>query len=99
MYKVPCAVDMIDVDIQDAEFQLFDDATMKLLTRRVRRVHIGIHRRSDELVKIFVERYGWQVTWNFPLSRQDNFDTPFGPVRFGDGVNGFRNPHRIICTL
>ena len=98
--QLPCVIDMIDIDIDGGEYGLFgptSSATIALLTRRVRRIHFGLHDFSTrkravanrELASRF-ERHGWIVKWLFhSASRQT---TPWGMVAFGDGVLSLVNP-------
>ena len=41
-------VDMLDMDVQGAEFTVFDEATMDVLARQVLRIHIGTHSKGTK---------------------------------------------------
>lgn len=105
IYGMPRCIDMVDIDIQNNEYVttpdgrpgLFhQDRSIQILTRRAKRVHIGLHdsRAYDEtLIAKFRDR-GWRVRWHYPMSHPPNAGqwygqrtaTPFGPVQFNDGV-------------
>lgn len=92
-YKLPRIIDMVDLDIQRAEYAVLDDNTVDLLTARVKRVHIGTHlANTAELTPPIVHRFiqrGWRVVWNFDHGHR--VPTPYGHVKFGDGVLSFQN--------
>ena len=101
-YRTPWCIDMVDIDIQGSEYVttptkkpgLFHaERSIRTLTRRVKRVHIGLHgsEEQDALLLDKLATHGWTVRWHFPR----NFDgwytglrtqTPWGPVQFSDGV-------------
>ena len=98
LYGVPACVDMVDVDVQASEYEFalghkgifHGNAALDLLSRRARRVHIGLHKlpkeahlEQIEILKRKFEGRGWRVVWLFGVHRED---TPFGPVLFGDGI-------------
>eukprot|EP00933_Yihiella_yeosuensis_P058098 TRINITY_DN5831_c0_g1_i1.p1 TRINITY_DN5831_c0_g1~~TRINITY_DN5831_c0_g1_i1.p1 ORF type:complete len:588 (+),score=58.95 TRINITY_DN5831_c0_g1_i1:24-1766(+) len=97
-YRLPCVIDMVDIDMQGSEYWIFNhSANIALLSKRVRRVHIGLHAHSlwsspikalaldDHLVRQF-EKYGWKREWYFPVKKGFSSRTYYGPVMFGDGV-------------
>jgi len=96
IYEVPCAIDMVDIDIQTSEYVLFSSpAVIELLTSRVRRVHIGTHGQNDTLIRDVFSTHGWTKTWDFPAQ---GIETKFGPVEFGDGVLSFVNQkEKLSC--
>jgi FkbM family methyltransferase len=83
-------IDLVDMDLQQAERELVANS-METLNAKVKRVHIGTHLPDieDEL-RIAFEHAGWQKIWDFGCSREN--DTPFGAIRFVDGVQGWINP-------
>jgi len=93
-YNLPPVVDMVDLDVQNAEYALLDDATVDLFTAAVKRVHIGTHlANTAELTPPIIRRFqtrGWTLVWNFDHGHR--VPTPYGPVKFGDGVLSFVNP-------
>lgn len=43
-YKMPCVLDLVDIDIDRGEYQMFADPdTVLVLTQRAQRVHLGLH--------------------------------------------------------
>lgn len=84
-------VDIVDVDIQKAELDLVCNS-MVSLTDRVSRVHIATH--EPEIEVVVRERFtsaGWRLIWDFPCRTVS--DTPYGPIAFDDGVQGWVNPN------
>ena len=96
-YEMPRCIDMLDCDVQHAEYALFDNVTVRLLTQRVRRVHIGLHgvwSRNDELVRMF-RLHGWNATHvYYPVAEHR---TPYGRIDVGDGIASFTNPALLSC--
>jgi len=72
-YNMPPCVDMVDIDVQGSEYteggSIFaGDVNMRVVTSRVKRVHIGLHgddQQDRALINKF-KRYGWSVHWQFP---------------------------------
>lgn len=83
-------VDLIDMDIQGMEAKVLASVSRELL-HRVRIIHIGTHSRKieRELTEIFT-RLGWLSAFSFPGHSESK--TPFGVVRFEDGVQTWVNP-------
>jgi FkbM family methyltransferase len=83
-------VDLLDMDIQDAEVEVVP-ASIRLMTERVRRVFVEIH--SEAARKACMSAFsgaGWQ-----PLQIYDGpavHETEFGPVHFTAGVQTWLNP-------
>jgi hypothetical protein len=71
VYNMPCEIDMVDVDIQGAEYYLFaDDDTVSILTDRVHYLHIGLHtpnitdpdrQRVDRAIESKFKDRGWKT--------------------------------------
>lgn len=97
-YKLPCPIDMLDVDIQGGEYQLFDDnATLKLLRARVLRVHVGVHDWRPSSNAPLLAQFSdddWHRAWFYPKGAHP---TAWGPVSFADGVLGLTNRHVPRC--
>ena len=64
---------------------------MDLLTKKVRRVHLGTHsdRTHDKLEKMFAER-DWDVLFSY--KPRQSFETPHGNFDMNDGVLTAVNP-------
>jgi FkbM family methyltransferase len=83
-------VDLIDSDVQGAELGVMRPA-MHALNTRVRRVHIGTHGAEIErgLRELF-SAHGWQPLYDF--ASQSVAATPYGTIRFVDGIQSWINP-------
>jgi FkbM family methyltransferase len=81
-------VDFLHMDIQGSELGVVTRA-FKDISRKVRRIVIGTHGPEIEagLRKLFA---GWACEYDFELFKEHQ--TEFGPVKFGDGVQVYRNP-------
>ncbi len=83
-------VDLVDMDIQGSEADVVLAST-DLLQRRVRRIHIGTHGAAIEnTIRQALRSMGWTCRWDFSLHGRR--ETPYGTVRFDDGVQGWINP-------
>ena len=118
LYNMPQCLDMVDIDVQGSEYDLGDgrqgifhgDELIELLTRRARRVHIGMHKNhlvrgkrqfsyfpntaARQLLRRFVHK-GWVREWFFATGKQS---TDWGTVHFGDGVLSVRNEMAPACS-
>ena len=83
-------VDVIDLDVQGVEAAALAPA-MKLLTDRVRRVHVGTHSRPIEadLRRMFL-KHRWTPLADYPGFATAS--TPYGEIRFSDGAQTWLNP-------
>ncbi len=83
-------VDYLESDIQQSEILVFPPF-MKLVKRKVRRVHIGTHGREvhDTLLELF-DKDGWEIVFNYEPNSQ--FTSPLGKFSTNDGVLTARNP-------
>lgn len=83
-------VDLLDFDIQGSELDVVASAP-EALDARVRRVHVGTHSAEIEagLRRLFTDMR-W-VNLNDYECLRDN-DTPYGRLRFNDGVQTWLNP-------
>jgi FkbM family methyltransferase len=89
-------VDLLDVDIQGAEADIFKNHA-ELLKRQVKRVHIGTHGTGHAVadanwtagneiempLKAFFESLGWNVSFFFPRTHPRCQDTDYAPTEFG----------------
>jgi hypothetical protein len=82
-------VDLLEVDIQRSEAEIFPPA-MQLVSRKVRRVHIGTH-GSDvhDMLRALFGRAGWDIVFDYGPGKHV---TPRGPLDLGDGILTARNP-------
>lgn len=86
-------VDLLDMDIQGAEAAVVE-SSLDLLDRRVRRVHIGTHSQAiEERLRVAFRRLNWIPIWDFPLNAES--PTPFGTIRFRDGLQSWINPRPL----
>jgi FkbM family methyltransferase len=83
-------VDLIHCDIQGAEADVFEEAAAAV-DAKVRRVHVGTHGSEIErsLRKTF-SRLGWSNVADYGCGTASK--TPWGRMRFGDGVQSWVNP-------
>jgi FkbM family methyltransferase len=82
-------VDLLEVDIQRSEAEIFPPA-MELVSRKVRRVHIGTH-GSDvhDMLRALFGRAGWDIVFDYGPGKHV---TPRGSLDLGDGILSARNP-------
>jgi FkbM family methyltransferase len=84
-------VDLMDMDVQGSEGDAVA-AGIDALTRCVRRLHVGTHSRENEArVRNALGAAGWQCLRDCP--GQQVCDTPYGRIRFDDGVQTWVNPN------
>jgi hypothetical protein len=83
-------VDLIDLDVQGAEFEVLE-AAAEALDRRVKRIHIGTHGRNIEAaLRSLFGRPGWKCRNLFPC--HSSVATDWGLISFQDGVQTWLNP-------
>ena len=83
-------VDLIDMDIQGAEADIIE-ASFPTLRAKVRRLHIGTHSTEVEnRIRSILGANGWRCRWDF--SCNSTVRTPYGKMRFQDGVQAWSNP-------
>ncbi|MCU0666038.1 MAG: hypothetical protein MUF05_02975 [Candidatus Omnitrophica bacterium] len=82
-------VDLIHLDIKGEEYRVLS-AVKEQLSEKVKRIHIGTHSHDVEsrLRKLF-KSMGWECIFDFPGN--DKRITPFGQIKFLDGVQYWRN--------
>src|SRR5579862_6019779 len=83
-------IDLIDIDVQGAEFDVLN-AAQEALDQKVKRLHVATHSHQIEgaLCSLF-GRLGWNCLHNFPC--QTSIDTEWGTISFQDGVQTWINP-------
>lgn len=83
-------VDLIDLDVQAAEFDVLEPAA-EVLDRKVKRIHIGTHgRHIEDALRSLFGRLGWRCLNRFPCGA--SVETEWGPISFQDGVQTWLNP-------
>jgi FkbM family methyltransferase len=86
------SVDLVDSDIQGVEAAVFESAAAEL-DAKVRRVHIGTHGHEvEDRLRALFTRLGWNCRFDYAAG--SDVETPWGPVRFEDGVQSWVNPAR-----
>jgi len=84
-------IDLIDMDIQGHE-RVVVPAGIEEMTKRARRVYIGIHEPASiatELTELFT-KHGWTNEASYPCLSE--VETPFGTISFTDGCQYWVNP-------
>jgi hypothetical protein len=82
-------VDLLEVDIQRSEAEIFPPA-MALVNRKVRRVHVGTHGRDvHDMLRALFARAGWDIVFDYAPGKHA---TARGPLELGDGILTARNP-------
>jgi FkbM family methyltransferase len=83
-------VDLLEVDIQQSEMNVFPPY-MDLVNRKVRRVHIGTHgREAHNLLRSLFTAAGWEIIFDY--APDSHHITERGPMDLGDGILTARNP-------
>ena len=92
-------VDLIDMDIQGAEWEVLEAAADEV-DRRVKRVHVETHNRAVESgLRALFSRLGWvklrdyPCTITYPTSLE--VETDWGVVKFQGGVQSWVNPKLV----
>jgi FkbM family methyltransferase len=82
-------VDLIDLDVQGAEYEVLASA-IDLVNKRVRRLHIGTHSAEiEQQLRDLLSTNDWQKINDYPA--QSTTETPYGMIQFGDGVQTWVN--------
>ena len=85
-------VDLIDIDVQGAEYDSLAPA-FDVLDWKVGMVHIGTHsRKIERSLKSVFRAHGWLNAFSYPCHSET--ETRFGRVTFVDGVQTWVNPDR-----
>ena len=83
-------IDLVDMDIQGMEDKVIRSVSAQDLDR-VRILHIGTHSRAVEArLRRTPRRLGWRNAFSFPSYSESQ--TPFGEVRFEDGMETWVHP-------
>jgi len=83
-------VDLIDLDVQGAELAVLEAAS-KQLGGKVKRVHIGTHGQDIERgLRALFQGLGWEKLNDYACNSE--CETPYGRIKFGDGVQTWVNP-------
>jgi hypothetical protein len=80
----------LESDIQQSEILVFPPF-IDLLTRKVRRIHIGTHGKDvhQSLHQLF-DQNGWDIVFSYEPNAK--FDSPLGKFETNDGVLTVKNP-------
>jgi FkbM family methyltransferase len=90
-------VDLIDLDVQGAEYEVLASAIV-LVNTRVRRLHIGTHSpQIEQQLRELLSAHNWQKINDYP--GQSTTQTPYGAIQFGDGVQTWVNPAMSAAVI
>jgi hypothetical protein len=83
-------IDIMDLDVQGEEFNAINSSIGEI-NKKVKRLHIGTHSKEIEnsLFELLT-KHGWKCLNNYHSLKIN--DTPFGPIRFVDGLQSWINP-------
>ncbi len=83
-------VDLIDLDIEGQELATLALA-IEAVTAQVKRLHIGTHGKEIESgLRQLLAAHGWQCQFDYSLLSTS--ETPWGRIRFENGVQSWINP-------
>jgi FkbM family methyltransferase len=83
-------VDLLHLDIQGAEERVLPHGR-EVLDEKVRRLIFATHsRRAHRNTRKLLREAGWTNVWDFGLRSRAR--TPFGEMRFADGLQAWLNP-------
>lgn len=83
-------VDYVEADLQQSEAIVFPPA-MAMLSRKVRRVHLGTHGDAvHAMLEALFRRHGWEIVFSYPPETRQQ--TPWGGFALNDGVLTAVNP-------
>lgn len=87
-------VDLIDIDIQGTELDVISHS-IEIINEKVMRIHIGTHSSEIEerLRDIFLKN-NWRKHFYYQL--QSTIETPYGKIKFDDGVQSWINPRLVV---
>ena len=84
-------IEMIHCDIQGAEAEIFDKATISKLKQHVARIGIATHsNRVGKHLEASFKAAGFQIVAHYKQRARES--TPWGTVRFEDGWLAIENP-------
>jgi FkbM family methyltransferase len=86
------AVDVLHMDVQGVELAVLQSA-IESVRDKVRTLIVGTHSREIEhgLRNLFT---GWNSLFDFPMGQVNS--TEYGDISFGDGVQIWENPARLL---
>ncbi len=85
----PC-YDLVDMDVQGAEAEIIE-ASIPLINKRVRRLHIGTHGNDiEDRIYASLTDAGWHCVHSFRFHAENQ--THYGRVSFVDGIQSWLNP-------
>jgi FkbM family methyltransferase len=95
-------VDLVDMDIQGAEYEVIEAATDEI-NRKVKRIHIETHNREVERgLRTTFHRLGWKNVFDYPCSTDYpetlESKTEFGVAHFLGGRQSWINPKFVNAS-
>ncbi len=88
-------VDLIDMDVQGAEYSVLDAAKNEI-DAKVKKIHIGTHgpgRHIEKNLRVLFHELGWENKYDF--ENTSRVETEYGPIQFSDGIQSWSNPKLI----
>lgn len=83
-------IDLVDMDLQGEELKVIASA-IDILDRKVVRLHIGTHGPVIETgLRRLLAGHRWECRADYECLKEN--ETPWGPVRFLDGLQSWVNP-------
>lgn len=83
-------VDIIDIDIQGAEFEVLYSAREEIC-KKVKRIHIGTHSKDiEQNLRCMFNEIRWVNNYDYSLDTES--ETEYGLTHFYDGVQSWINP-------
>jgi FkbM family methyltransferase len=83
-------VDLVNMDIEAQEFLVIQSA-IEELDAKAKRIHIGTHSRDIESgLRQLLTSHGWRCLNDYSIHTTS--ETPFGAIRFENGVQSWVNP-------
>jgi len=83
------SVDLIDFDVQGAEYDIIESAAVQV-NDKVKRVHIGTHSKENEkALRQMFRMMKWENINDYPCLTKSQ--TPYGEISFQDGVQSWHN--------
>jgi hypothetical protein len=83
-------IDLLDLDIQGEEVKILS-ASGSMIDSRVKRLHVGTHGTNIEAqLRSLLSDRGWLLVRDYKCGSSNK--TPFGEIKFVDGVQSWLNP-------
>jgi len=83
-------IDLVDLDIQGEEYRVIS-AALEELNQKAKRLHIATHAHDlEDALRRLLRRHGWKCLADYACQRRNR--TPWGRIRFVDGVQRWINP-------